>query len=362
MGRGRHVIGWSSVLLVSWGAWLCAGPAAATTSTGEQPSVSPLPKLDLSVPAPDDDVDTWSQTARSGSLSSKGDTTTLKLEDVSDSVVGFSDQPTHLVGRVGAKAFFAAWDSKFGVDAPNAVLASTSRRGTTRSTTLTLGHPDYDAREDSVTFEVIGDDPTPVGSFQHATLTVDDADNTRSGIGSGITLVDDVPVSIAPLAEFHVTQSGLLVARVGVHAGASEYVPTGSNYTVQATTTMGDFTLTSNPVSFTDSSANLVGRMLMEDGYYDFQLVLSPGSQPDALVLENAWRKPIEFSITKPNSPFHVVTVVDELNIGEVSTRETYEVYAIVNGISTEPVTFSDRSATVTLVADPADTFRLVVS
>jgi hypothetical protein len=172
-----------------------------------------------------------------------------------------------------------------------------------------------------------------------------------------IKLVNNVPQSNTASAEFRLCQgnAGHMIARVGVHSGGQASIPISNQYTAQAVTTMGDFTLTSNTVSFTAGTVTLLAQVLTEDGYYDFRLVQAPGTQLSAIVCENTWRAPVQFNISQPGTPVQVVTVVDEHNNDVVSTAQQWTCYAIVNGITTATVTIYDPNATLTLTSDNND-------
>jgi hypothetical protein len=167
---------------------------------------------------------------------------------------------------------------------------------------------------------------------------------------SSIKLVNRIPASVTPTAEFRLSRGSNQIARVGVHAGGQASVPTTAHCQVQAFTTMGDFSLTSNIVSFDGTSATLLAQVRTEDGFFDFQLTMAPGPVPSAIICENTWRHPVQFTITQPGSPLQIVTVVDEHNSTQVSTAEQWQCYAIANGITTATVTVTDPNATITVV------------
>ena len=126
---------------------------------------------------------------------------------------------------------------------------------------------------------------------------------------------------------------------------------------------MGELSLTSNTVNFSNPSANLLAQVLVENGYYDFQLTVQPGTQLSTILCENTWREPVQFKLTMPGTPVQIVTVVDEHDNDPISTVQQWTCYAIVNGITTSSVTTTDPSATISLFADNNDdAFRLVVS
>jgi hypothetical protein len=189
---------------------------------------------------------------------------------------------------------------------------------------------------------------------------------SSSSSSSAIKLVNNVAESNVASAEFRLSQGAdrkNQIARLGVHAGAMAKIPTTTSYTAQAFTNMGDFTLTSNAVTFSNPSQNLLAQVLTEDGYFDFQLQAVSGNQPSAIVCENTWRQPVQFTIKQPGTPVQIITVADEHNNSIVSTAQQWECYAIVNGITTERVLTTNPNATFTLTADNNDdSYTLTVS
>lgn len=171
-------------------------------------------------------------------------------------------------------------------------------------------------------------------------------------MSSSITLLNQTSYD----AEFRVLQGTDQVARIGVHPKAEADVPTGNSYQVQAVTSMGDFTLKSNIVSFEATSAHLLAKVQMTDpSLYDFQLNMVTATEPSAIVLENTWRSPVTFNILKDGSPMAIVRVVDEHNTDKVSTAQQWEVYAIINGITTTIKPTNNPSADVTALQDNND-------
>ena len=177
---------------------------------------------------------------------------------------------------------------------------------------------------------------------------------------SAIKLFNSYPW--ADTAEFRVYQGDHQVGRLGIRQGGEASIPTSTTYTAQATTNMGDFTLTSNTVSFEENSITLLAQVLDEQGNYDFQLVASQGTQPNAIVLENTWRNPVQFTLTQPKGPVQIATAVDEHNNTSISTAQAWTVYAIVNGITTGTVEVTNPDATITLVSTNEKNPQLKVS
>lgn len=179
---------------------------------------------------------------------------------------------------------------------------------------------------------------------------------------SAITFVNDIPASIAATAEFRLFQGTHQIARIGVHAGGQVAVPTATSWNVQAFTSMGELSLSSNEVAVEGTSMRLLAHLSAESDFHDFQLVASPGLEPSVITLENTWRAPVQFKLTRPDSPIEIVTVVDEHNNTEISTAQQWTAYAIINGITMPTVTVTDPNATITATAGNSGDFTLVVS
>jgi hypothetical protein len=165
-------------------------------------------------------------------------------------------------------------------------------------------------------------------------------------------------------AEFRVLQGTLQVARIGVAPGASAVIPLGSDYSVQAMTNLGSFTLTSAPLTFDATSVHLLAQMKMSDsGLYEFQLVQANAAQPDTFLFENTWRNPVQFTVALDGNPTPAVLVVDKNNTVTVSTAQQWDIYAIIDGITTQTVRTDNPGATITAVQDAnEDGYALVVS
>ena len=172
-----------------------------------------------------------------------------------------------------------------------------------------------------------------------------------------ITLINNLSGKNAFPAEFRILQGKDLVARVGVPAGGQAQVPSGNSYTVTASTTMGNISLTSNSVMFDSDSAHLLAQVRMnKPGLFDFELV-PLGSVPNgrAITCENTWREPVTFNIQRNGSPMAILKVVDEHNTSTVSTEQNWKIYGIVDGITTLMVSTDNPDAIITVNADNND-------
>lgn len=170
---------------------------------------------------------------------------------------------------------------------------------------------------------------------------------------SQLTLINEVPDFPA---EFRVRQGNDQVARISVQADEGKVViPTTDSYVATAQTTVDGFQVTSGPQYFSDRSAHLLAQVLQEDGGFDFQLVESAGTKPDAIVCENTWRQPVSFNVVRNGSPLGTVKVANEFNTVEISTEEIYGIYAIIDGVTTETLITDNPNATILAYRDNND-------
>lgn len=170
-----------------------------------------------------------------------------------------------------------------------------------------------------------------------------------------ITLNNKLSTSGPKFAEFRMRQGKDQVARVGVKPGGVAGIPTGHTYRAQAFTMTGRVSLSSEIVSFTDDSAMLLAQMEVNSEFLDFNLELQPGAEPSAIVCENTWKEPVTIKIWRDNSPLQTARVVSEHNNISISTAQEWEVYAIVDGITTQPLYIDDPNAVIELLKDNND-------
>jgi len=173
---------------------------------------------------------------------------------------------------------------------------------------------------------------------------------------SAITLVNRTDT----LGDFRVSQGAILVARVGIAAGGTATIPSANRYSAQALTTLGEFRLMSNTVEFDDTSVTLVACMSEQNGYYRFDLVLAPGVAPNTITLRNEWSSPVQFTLERIGGPSQPQTV-DAQGALEIDIAPPWTVYATVDAVTT-PIVSLDSDASLALVGDDRNGYRLVVS
>lgn len=200
----------------------------------------------------------------------------------------------------------------------------------------------------------------PVPAPRSPAASTQSAQPVPATADTGFTLVNTTPTS----AEFRVLQGSNQIAKVSVAPGASARMPMGNAYSVSATTMIGGLALTTATVSFKAHSAFLIARVkLSAPGLYGFELLRIGATQPKAIVLENTWRAPVTFNITRNDSPIDILTVVDAYDELPVSTAQQWQIFAIVNGMTTPSVQTTNPDATITVYPDTDDdNYTLTVS
>ena len=123
------------------------------------------------------------QHANSGSLSEINETAySLKLNDVSDKTILFSDRPDRIVTSVSTFDFIENWsvvEDSFAADAPNAVIVVDDNEGQQNTAIIELFTPIYDVDNKALKYNVTPDNGTSVdlpSEFGQTTLVIDNND------------------------------------------------------------------------------------------------------------------------------------------------------------------------------------------
>ncbi|MGD1834982.1 MAG: hypothetical protein ACPKQO_04605, partial [Nitrososphaeraceae archaeon] len=120
------------------------------------------------------------QHAQSGSISEINETAyTLKLNDISDKTILFSDKPDRIVMSVSTSDFIGNWSTgadSFAVDAPNAVLVVDSNNDKQDTIIVELFNPVYDSEKKALKYNATLDNTTSIelqSEFGQTTLIID---------------------------------------------------------------------------------------------------------------------------------------------------------------------------------------------
>jgi hypothetical protein len=155
-------------------------------------------------------------------------------------------------------------------------------------------------------------------------------------------------------AHFSAKKGGQVLARlVAIMPGARAEVPTEGTYSVSATTVVDGNTYATAPVTIEGGMHFLAQvRQMREQGTYVFEIVVQPDGL-GRLSFEKTTLNPVVFTLAKDGEPLQTVVVNSSFETVEIGTAESYSFQAIVNGITTEPVTTANPNAVVTAVAEP---------
>ncbi len=176
----------------------------------------------------------------------------------------------------------------------------------------------------------------------------------------GLVLTNNIPSQVAPSVEFRIAQGstpdapGLLafVGRVTLESGAQMTLPRDHETAqAKATTLDGETTLFAGPATVS-RTGTLRAEMVLEGSAPAFRMLSGAGTEFQAIVCENTWREPTRFTLERPNSPFRAIFIVDEGGRAEISTAQAWTVFAIVNGITTAPVTQTGKDVAFELVEE----------
>lgn len=151
------------------------------------------------------------------------------------------------------------------------------------------------------------------------------------------------------VAQFLVYKGEQLIDRIpGIEAGGKCLVPTSDTYQVTATSVLNKNTYISSPMSAKPGDKFKAQVLqISNQGTYDFDVVRSDGSKPDSMEFETTTNSPVIFSVLKDNKPLQNVTVSDNY-IGEsLYVGNTFQIYAVINGVTTSTITTNDGSANI---------------
>ena len=156
------------------------------------------------------------------------------------------------------------------------------------------------------------------------------------------------------IAQFVVYRGEQVIARLpGLAQGAQLRVPVTDTFQVVATTMIEGNTYTSAPLEVTGAACFLAQvRQHATQGTYEFEVVQLASSRPDQLQFQKTSLAPVTFTLSRNGVKLQSVVVNDSFRIQTLNIGDTYSIYAIINGITTDTVTITNPDATITAVAD----------
>jgi len=169
-------------------------------------------------------------------------------------------------------------------------------------------------------------------------------------------------------AIFIVKQGELVMApQLPLAPGAELDIPTSTapcGYQVVASTEALGHTYTAAPLALSGPT-HYLAQLQQQDAEDHFEVISSPATAPNQLQFEKTTLSPVYFNIERDGAPMQTVVVVNSFEQTTLQLGDTYSLFAVINGITTEAVTTDNPDAIITAVAagnDAAGYFTLHVS
>ncbi len=157
--------------------------------------------------------------------------------------------------------------------------------------------------------------------------------------------------------QYVVRRGDQVIARLpGLVPGAQLQVPTTAVYQVVATTVIEGNTYTSAPLEVTGAAGFLARvRQVVAQGTYEFEVIELSSTRPDELQFRKTSLSPVTFSISRNGVVLQNVVVANSFEMVTLNIGDTYSIYAVINGVTTDTVTTTNPAATITAIADTSD-------
>ncbi|UHQ24964.1 hypothetical protein LVB77_09945 [Lysobacter sp. 5GHs7-4] len=156
------------------------------------------------------------------------------------------------------------------------------------------------------------------------------------------------------IAQFVIRKGGQIIARLpGIAPEAQMVVPTEGTYQVTAMTIIDGNTYTSAPMDVTGACSFLAQVLQVpQQGAYEFDVVQGHSTRPDQMQFQKTTLSPVTFTIDKDGVPMQAVVVADSFSMETLDISDTFHIYAVVNGVTTDTVSTANPNAEVTATSD----------
>ena len=169
-----------------------------------------------------------------------------------------------------------------------------------------------------------------------------------------ITLKNTTPYT----AQFIIQKGQQFIAHLpGLEPGGILSVPTDDSYEVIATTVYKGKTYTSAPQQVVENPHFLAQMLQSNNGSYDFKVVTSLSSRENEITFEKTTLNHVTFTITKDAEPIQDVVVATSFKAASLHTGSTFNIFAVINGITTATLATTDASAVITALAEESTAF-----
>jgi hypothetical protein len=152
-----------------------------------------------------------------------------------------------------------------------------------------------------------------------------------------------------------------------IQPNAKQTVPVSDTYQVTATTLIEGNTYTSAPLNVAGSMGFLAQVLQVKaQGTYEFDVVEFPSSASDQLSFQKTCINPVTFTILKDGKALQNIVVNNSGQNKTLDISNTFYIYSVINGVTTETLVTSSPQATVTAVTNDSmlerDYYSLVIA
>ena len=172
------------------------------------------------------------------------------------------------------------------------------------------------------------------------------------GTVHGLTLLNNTSFD----AHFRVMKGGQVVTSVlAIPKNASVQIRTENSYAVTASAIVDGNVYTSAPMSM-DGSGSFQAQVIQNTAGSStvFDMVKVASSRPDQLQFEKTCLSDVTFTISRDGKALQNITVTDSFTQACLALSDTYSISAVINGVTTEPVTTDNVNATIRAADDPS--------
>ncbi|MET0549131.1 MAG: hypothetical protein ABW002_07670 [Xanthomonas sp.] len=159
------------------------------------------------------------------------------------------------------------------------------------------------------------------------------------------------------VAQFWVMKGDQVIARnPGIKPNASMAIQTDDTFLVTATAVIDGNTYISAPLEVSGPTGFLAQVLqVRSQGTYEFNVVEVASDNPNQLQFQKSCLSRVTFTITKNGQLMQSVVVIDSFKKCPLDISDTYSIYAVVNGVTTDTVTTHNPTATITATTDSSD-------
>lgn len=156
------------------------------------------------------------------------------------------------------------------------------------------------------------------------------------------------------IAQFVAKHGQLIMARLpGIEPQGELRMPSDDAYSVIATTIIDGNTYSTAPVVVAGPMEFLAQvKQNAQQGTYEFQMLTEPSPRADQMRFQKTTIGPVTFTISKNGIPLQSVVVQNSFMVETLTINDSYSVYAVINGITTETVQTANPNAVITAVVD----------